>query len=259
MNVTAFGRERMDPEPPSSRLQGAVKEYATRGIRLYLLLFVIEVGAFFVIASLPFLPGEKAFFTSQSNQINNEFQGVGFLGQFWGIFTNNFRIAAIELIPGLGAVFFAISLYETARIIEAIAGTDQASPVLVLVLLLLLFPHSYLELPAYAVATGEGLVLAYAIARWLLATGPSPVSLKVEFWQLALNVVVVAAMLLVAAVFESAEIQLGAMWFWVTWLPFVGLVALAISLYRKLNKIRNETRAELSSEAKKDDSSHLSV
>ncbi len=236
-----------------------MSEYAARGIRLYLVLFAIEVVLFLVIASLPFFPGERAFFTNQSNQINNQFQGASLLSQFWGIFTNNFRISAVEMIPGLGALVFAISLYETARIIEAIAGTDNASPILVLVLLLLLFPHSYIELPAYAVATGEGLVLAYAIARWLLATGPSPVSLSVEFWQLALNVVVVAVMLVAAALFESVEIQLGAMWFWITWIPFAGLVVLALSLYRRLNRIRNENQAELPAEVKKDDSSHLSV
>jgi uncharacterized membrane protein SpoIIM required for sporulation len=247
----------LEPEQSRTGLAGAIEEYASRGLLLFLVLFAIEVGLFFVVASLPFFPGEKAFYTSQSNQINTQFQGASLLTQFWGIFTNNFRIAVIEMVPVLGAAFFAFSLYATARILEAIAASDNDSPILVLVLLLLLFPHSYIELPAYAVATGEGLVLAYAIARWLFASGSSPVRFRVELGQLLLNLTIVTVMLLVAALFESVEIQLG-LAFWATWLPFAGLVALTIILKRRLDKIKKEKGAELSAVTKKDDSSHLS-
>jgi len=249
-------------EPEKAGLRGAITEFASRGLLLYVVLFLIEVGLFFVVASLPFFPGEQALYTSQSNQINSEFANASLLTQFWGIFTNNFRIAALEMIPGFGVLLFGISLYATARILEVISITDGTSAVLVIIILLLLFPHSYIELPAYAVATGEGLFLLYAIIRWLggKARGGSAVNWNVEGWQFVINLIIVTVMLLVAALFESVEIQLGADLFWITWVPFAGLIALTIILNRRLNKIRKENRERLSSTGiKMDDSSHLSA
>jgi uncharacterized membrane protein SpoIIM required for sporulation len=247
-------------EPDKAGVRGAITEFASRGLLLYVVLFLIEVGLFFVVATIPFFPGEQAFYTSQSNQINNEFANASLLTQFWGIFTNNFRIAVIEMIPGLGVVFFGVSLYATARILEVIGITDSTSALLIIIVLLLLFPHSYIELPAYAVATGEGLFLLYAFLKWLRgkASGRSVVNWSVEGWQFAINLIIVTVMLLVAALFESVEIQLGADLFWITWLPFAGLIALTIMLNRRLNRIRKEKRTQLSSaEIKMDDSSHL--
>jgi uncharacterized membrane protein SpoIIM required for sporulation len=251
------GTDELEDKRTSEGLRSALAAYASRGLLLYLALFIIEVGLFFLVATLPFFPGEQAFYTAQSNQLNNEFQGASLFTQFWGIFTNNFRIALLEMIPGLGVALFGFSLYATARVLEVIANTDNVSPLLVLFLLLLLFPHSWIELPAYAVATGEGLFLLYAI--WSFATGSRRINLRDEGWQLAINFIIVAVMLLVAALFESVEIQLGAGLFWITWLPFAGLIALAVLLNKRLMKIKKEDVAELSSGEKMDDSSHLSA
>ena len=140
-----------------------IMDFAKRGVKPFVALFLIEIALFLVISALPFLPGEQSLYTSQGNQIGNEFQGVGLFGQFVGIFANNFRIALIEMVPIIGPILFAISIYETARVSEALALTQGLPPVLVVIVLLLLFPHSWLELPAYAVATMEGLYLFYAL------------------------------------------------------------------------------------------------
>jgi uncharacterized membrane protein SpoIIM required for sporulation len=238
---------------------GAISEYASRGLLLFVLLFLTEVGVFLLVVSLPFFPGEKAIFVSQSNQIGSEFKNASLATQFFGIFTNNFRIGLIEMIPGLGSALFAFSLYSTARIIEVDALTQGVSPVL-LVLFLFIFPYSYLELPAYAVATGEGLYLSYAILRWLFSTGGRPVDFRAEAWQLFVNIMIVAVMLTVAALFESVELQLlqdEPALFWVTWVPFAGIVALAIVLNRRLGRMRREKSSGLSSQLKREDSPHL--
>ena len=238
---------------------GAISEYASRGLLLFVLLFLTEVGVFLLVVSLPFFPGEKAIFVSQSNQIGSEFKNASLATQFFGIFTNNFRIGLIEMIPGLGSALFAFSLYSTARIIEVDALTQGVSPVL-LVLFLFIFPYSYLELPAYAVATGEGLYLSYAILRWLFSTGGRPVDFRAEAWQLFFNIMIVAVMLTVAALFESVELQLlqdEPALFWVTWVPFAGIVALAIVLNRRLGRMRREKSSGLSSQLKREDSPHL--
>ena len=249
----------MEEEPARKGLMGAISEYASRGLLLFVLLFLTEVGVFLLVVSLPFFPGEKAIFVSQSNQIGSEFKNASLATQFFGIFTNNFRIGLIEMIPGLGSALFAFSLYSTARIIEVDALTQGVSPVL-LVLFLFIFPYSYLELPAYAVATGEGLYLSYAILRWLFSTGGRPVDFRAEAWQLFVNIMIVAVMLTVAALFESVELQLlqdEPALFWVTWVPFAGIVALAIVLNRRLGRMRREKSSGLSSQLKREDSPHL--
>jgi uncharacterized membrane protein SpoIIM required for sporulation len=249
----------LEEEPARKGLMGAISEYASRGLLLFVLLFLTEVGVFLLVVSLPFFPGEKAIFVSQSNQIGSEFKNASLATQFFGIFTNNFRIGLIEMIPGLGSALFAFSLYSTARIIEVDALTQGVSPVL-LVLFLFIFPYSYLELPAYAVATGEGLYLSYAILRWLFSTGGRPVDFRAEAWQLFVNIMIVAVMLTVAALFESVELQLlqdEPALFWVTWVPFAGIVALAIVLNRRLGRMRREKSSGLSSQLKREDSPHL--
>ncbi len=255
----AVGRNDVEDELARTGLKGAISEYASRGLLLFVLLFLLEIGVFLLVVSLPFLPGEKAIFVNQSNQIGSEFKNASLATQFVGIFTNNFRIGLIEMIPGLGGALFAFSLYSTARIIEVEALTQGVSPVL-LVLFLFIFPYSYIELPAYAVATGEGLYLSYAILRWLFSTGGRSVDFKVEGRQLIVNIGIVAVMLAVAALFESVELQLlqdNPGFFWVTWIPFAGIVALAIVLNRRLGRMRREKRSELSSQLKGEDSPHL--
>ena len=242
-----------------SGIRGAIAELASRGLLVYLALFAIEIGLFFVISSLPFFSGEKALYTGQANQLNSTFANQSFVSTFGGIFVNNYRIALLEMVPGLGVILFAASLYATARVLEAIADNESASPFVVLVVLLLFFPHSYIELPAYAVATGAGLLLVYSFFRWLFATGPrSPVRLGDALWLLALNLVLVTVMLLVAALFESVELELGG-WFLVTWVPFAVLVVLTLKLKRRADRMRKENGVEPSAEEKAGDGSRLAV
>lgn len=127
-------------------LETAVKQFAKRGLMLCLVLFFAEVALFFVVSSLPFFPGEKSFYTNQSNTIGTEFQNASLPVEFWGIFSNNYMIAR-EFIPVLGPILFGASLYATARVLEIISLNDNVSPLIVVLVLLLFFPHSWIELP----------------------------------------------------------------------------------------------------------------
>ncbi len=239
------GVRKMEATPSEQKdtfLKSAVKEFARRGLLLCVLLFLIEVGLFFAISSLPFFPGEQSLYTNQSNQIGTEFQNATLFTQFSGIFVNNYRIALIEMVPGIGLLFFAFSLYATARILEVISINDHASPLLLVLVLLLLFPHSWIELPAYAVATAEGTFLLYAIVKWLFdSSGRNSVRWSGELGQLIINVAIVTIMLAVAALFESVEIQLGLL-FWVTWIPFAAIIVVVLVLNHRLSRIRKRLK-----------------
>jgi uncharacterized membrane protein SpoIIM required for sporulation len=230
------------PERPDTFLETAVKQFAKRGLMLCVLLFLVEVALFFIVSSLPFFPGEKSFYTNQSNSISTEFQNASLPVEFWGIFTNNYMIALREFIPVLGPILFAASLYATARVLEIISLNDHVSPLIVVLVLLLFFPHSWIELPAYAVATAESLFLTYAVVKWLFDTKGGTIKWGAEFGQFLIYLAIVTVMLLVAALFESVEIQIGLL-FWVTWIPFAGIIVVVILLYHRLNRIRESMKA----------------
>ncbi|MDA4121679.1 MAG: stage II sporulation protein M [Thaumarchaeota archaeon] len=230
-----------------SRWDRAVRDYAVRGLLLCLTLFLIEVGVLFLVPSIPFFPGEKGYYISQANQLSNTTSHASGPQLFYDIFTNNYRISLIEMIPGLGVIFFAISMYVTARVSLAIAFNEpQPVPGAVLVILLFILPHSYLELPAYAVATAEGLYLLYAIIKVLSnSRGGDEGRMTKEVWQLGINVLIVTVMLAVAALFETTEIVLGAFNAFLTWIPFIGIAYLVYRLNKRLSEIRKEAQMQV--------------
>jgi uncharacterized membrane protein SpoIIM required for sporulation len=229
------------PERQDTFLETAVKQFAKRGLLLCVVLFLLEVALFIVVSNLPFFPGEKSFYTNQSNTIGTEFQNASLPVEFWGIFTNNYMIALREFIPVLGPILFGVSLYATARVLEIISLNDHVSPFIVVLVLLLFFPHSWIELPAYAVATAESLFLTYAVGKWLFDTKGGAIKWGAELGQFLIYLAIVTVMLLVAALFESVEIQIGLL-FWVTWIPFAGIIVVVILLYHRLNKIREKMK-----------------
>lgn len=238
-------------QPPEENketfMQTAVKLFAKRGLMLCVILFLIEVALFLIISSLPFFPGEKAFYAGQEGSLNNEFKNATVTTEFWGIFTNNYQIALREFIPVLGPILFAASMYATARVLEIIALNQGVPALLVAFILLLLFPHSWIELPAYAVATAESIWLTYAAVKWLFDTKGRAINWTAELGQLLIYFAIVTVMLLVAALFESVEIALeipsDPFLFLVMWIPFAAIIAVVSVLYLRLARLRRQLKA----------------
>jgi uncharacterized membrane protein SpoIIM required for sporulation len=199
-------------------------------------LFVLELVVFVALPSFPFMQGEQQSYTQQAQQLGNLLSGRTFLEQTWVVFSNNLRVALVEMLPGLGAIIFGASLYDTARITQAIA-LNQNLPASLLVLLLFTLPHSWIELSAYPVATGEGILFLNSLLRWLLRE--EKWRMGAELRHLALAIGLVAAILLVAAVFEVEEIQLGLQGF-VLWGPFGVLAAIILVLRHRILRARKE-------------------
>ena len=147
--------------------QNVLRAFVSRRLTFFGVLFAAELAVFIVLPSIPFLRGEQQSYTQQAQQLGNMLNGRTFLEQTWVVYFNNLRVALVEMIPGLGAVVFGASLYDTARVTQAIALT-QNLPAGLLVLLLFILPHSWIELSAYPVATGEGILFLNSLLRWLL-------------------------------------------------------------------------------------------
>ena len=175
------------PEEKKSIWDAALRAFTHRGLIVIALIFLIEIVLFFAISALPFYPGEQADYANQSKQIGAQVQGASLPTQFWGIFSNNYGIAIRELVPGLGLVIFSVSIYATARILEVISVQDHVSPFVLVLVLLLLFPHSWLELPAYAVAAAESILIVYAFVKWLSDSKGGAVNWRSELGMFVIN------------------------------------------------------------------------
>ena len=209
---------------------GVWKGFFGRRFFVFLVLFVAEMTVFFALPAVPFAPGEKDTYTQQAKQLGGVLNN-SFVGQIAAIYLNNMKVGLVELVPGLGPLFFALSLYETARVIQAIAPHDF-SPVLLVVALFVL-PHSWIELPVYALATGESLLLLYSLLRWLLKG--ERWRMKMELEQLLLVVLVISVTLFLGAVFEVTEIALGLPGL-LMWAPFGVLAAMVLIFRRRVRR-----------------------
>ncbi len=216
------------PSRPSTKLSEVWRRFFGRRLTLFLALFLAEIFVFFVLPSLPFLSGEQDFYNQGAKQVGELLTGKSFIGQAADIYSHNVKVGLVELIPGVGPFIFGISLYGTARVTQAIAIT-QGLPSSLLVLSLFILPHSWIELPAYAIATGESLLLLYSLLRWLLKD--ERWRLRMEMEQLLLVILVITLTLFVAALFEVTEIQVGLEGL-LLWGPF-GLIAASVLLFRR--------------------------
>jgi uncharacterized membrane protein SpoIIM required for sporulation len=207
-----------------------------------LALFLVELVLIFVVANAPFFPNEYNSYYQQYNNItpilsNNAIQ------QILDIFSNNFRVALIEIIPILGVLVFGISIYSTARVVEVIGIVQKEGTVAALTTLFAL-PSTWLELPAYCIATVESLFLAYALFR-VARYGRSVFIREVRF--LLVNIILIAGVLIVAATVEVTEIQLeavgsadfgqaGSIIAFLTWVPALVIITLAVRFWRRAKK-----------------------
>jgi uncharacterized membrane protein SpoIIM required for sporulation len=221
-------------------------------------LFVVEIAVVFVVANSAFFPSELTSYEKQYNSfepILNESAA----GQVSGIFANNIKVAVIELAPVLGLVIFGVSLYQTARIVEVIGITKGVGVGLALASLFFL-PSTWLELPAYAIAAAESIYVVYAFYIGF-KSGWQRLLREIRF--VIVNLVLIAGVLIVAATFEMAEIQLEQgpgqtqAYALLTWLPFAAVFAGWLVFWRRARRDAPALEARDEAEPSADDGATL--
>jgi uncharacterized membrane protein SpoIIM required for sporulation len=204
---------------------------------LIAILFLVEIAMIVFIANSAFLPSELGIYERQYNSTSAVLNQSA-AGQVMGIFSNNFRVAIVELVPLLGLAIFGLSLYETARIVEVIAIVKNVGVGLALGNLFFL-PSTWLELPAYAIAAAESFYLVYALFLGF-KSGWSKFAREIRF--LVVNIILIAGVLIVAAAFEVTEIQFEQgpvqtqAYALLTWIPFVVVFAGVIAFWRRARR-----------------------
>ncbi len=204
-------------EPPGN----AVNEFLdTRRLLLVLGVLLVEVGVFAAGLSTPLSASVRH---SIENQTGTQFASVPTASApqlFTFIFTHNLPFALVEMIPILGAVVFVSSIYVTGLAAQvgalAYGYPGQFGAVL------LLFPYSFVEFSAYAVAVGAGVMLIVSWRRGRLGR---------ELRVLVLEMAAVPLLLFVAAAMETTTKFFPLAGF-ALWLP-TGLAVAALAIYAR--------------------------
>ncbi|MEM3839267.1 MAG: stage II sporulation protein M [Candidatus Micrarchaeaceae archaeon] len=199
--------------------------------RTALLLFIAEVAVLLIFSAVP-LP------TSVANVLSNNYQalkqqiaGMSFPQAAGYIFAHNLEIATGEMLPLLGGLLLAVSVSSTGLTLSAISHSYNIAGVAIGASLFIL-PHTWIELSAYAFASTEGLFLLLSLIKWKKSA-----PFMQELNRAASAWLLVAATLLVAAIFESGELQLGmsnSAYPLLAWLPFIAVIAAAAEARRRL-------------------------
>lgn len=212
-------------------------------LTLIIVLFVVSQVILFSAALLPFFPGEEQNYMTMWNTIESQVSGASFLSQFGQIFSNNLAIALVNMVPGFGLITMVVASYNTGRIIQ-VAAMSQNMPAWVAAFTLFLFPHTWVEELSYPIAVATGLTA-------LTWRGLSPDELgrrldrkSVKF---ALALVVVTGTLTIAGLLEVSEPALGASAL-LLWIPVLaGAIYLLTTWWG--NSRKQKTRANGDSRA----------
>ena len=202
---------------------------------LALTLFLVSQLILILAAVLPFFPGEAQMYNTILNSTRSQVAGATFMEAFKGIFVNNLQVAWGGMLPVLGQLSFGLASYNTGRIIQAIAISDNYSSAVVLVTLYLL-PHTWVEESAYPIATAAGLL---AITTWR-SVSPNEFAHRPNWgsWKLVFTMVGVALILVAAGLIETAGLYLGAGEL-LLWIP-VGIASFFVVTWtRQRRRIRS--------------------
>ncbi len=213
------------PPPASERPWGILGElFERRRLLLFLAVLVIEFGIF---AAGLFTPLSGQAQLDLQNQTNTAFASVPTatapqLASF--IFQHNLAIAAFELVPVLGALFFVYSIYVTGVVAQVIAlgagYPGQYGAVL------FVFPYSLVEVSAYAMAVGAGVMLLVALRKKRLGR---------ELRVFVLEMTAVVGVLLTAAVMETVT-RFSPVVGLLLWIP-TGLAVAAIVVFARMTRV----------------------
>jgi uncharacterized membrane protein SpoIIM required for sporulation len=196
--------------------------------RVFLILFIIELAGFAIISSLPIHdPALYSSFKSEDNSIISQ----SFFPMWLSIFPHNLLIASIEFIPIIGIFMFLFSIGSTASVI-AVEGTSTHVNGFAIFASLMLLPHSWLELPAYAVAVSTDIYIFYYLIKGTLRDNYMKIIYMYLF--IVLELAFAGAIETSEILLEESTHPLDAFYMWI---PSVFIIAFLIWLFRRINSV----------------------
>jgi len=214
----------LDAPPVPERRRSALTElFDRRRLFVFLLALLAEFAVFVFGLITPLsVPAQQTL----ENQTSAQFAAVPTASAqqlVTLIFTHNFLLAYLELVPVLGAFVFVYSIYVTGLVAQVIA-TSAGYPGQ-LGVILFIFPYSLVEFSAYAIAVASGVMLVLA---WRRKT------LRREIRVFPLEMVAVVVVLALAAVMETAT-RFSPLIGFILWLP-TGLGVAGLVLFSRRSR-----------------------
>jgi hypothetical protein len=197
------------PSPPRLLSKGR--------LTLMAVAFALELVLFFAGLLVPIDPGTRSILVNQTSSEFGTIQSVSPIQVVFLIFSHNFAIALVDTVPMLGILSFGTSMFATGVLAQSLIASSGVPGFFGA--FLLLFPYSLVELSAYAVALGSGIMIIAALRDGRL---------RLEVKILAEEIVVVICLLLLAAIMEEAT-NLSLVLGLALWIP-TGLAATAIGM-----------------------------
>ena len=199
--------------------------------RLFYVMFGIEILIFLIVSALPAVDPALLFeFKQEQSTIDTE----SYFPMFLSIFPSNLRVATLEFIPALGIFFYFDSIVVTSYIL-ALEGTAKGISGISIFLSLALLPHTWLEIPSYAVAASTSIYLLYYLIK-------RRAELRHKAKKIFYMYLFVVLELAVAGAVESAEIVFyynypspaNVEYMFLMWLPSIPAILILIMLYKKI-------------------------
>lgn len=210
------------PEPQDEKT-GVRRDLLSRGrLIVFGVLLAVEFGILFAALSWPMDQATQQSLLQQANNILGGAKNPEPVALFTTIFTNNVRVALVEMIPVLGLLVFVISIFTTGQVIQVIS-LSEGLPGTLGGVILLVFPFALIELSAYVIAVGSGTLL---LAGW------GQKRLRREVKVFVLEALLVVAILVIAAAMETATIMLPVIGL-ALWLPTAFSIVWLVTLLRK--------------------------
>jgi Stage II sporulation protein M len=214
--------EQGQPEAAQQAPSGGLPARLTSRGRLTLfgLALAVELVIFFGAMVYPISQVQQQELVRQANNLLGSTGNQTSTSIFEAIFTNNIRVALIEMVPAAGAALFAASIFTTGQVVQALA-LSSGLPGPVFGMLIFFFPFAIVELSAYAIAVASGSMLVIAWRRK---------KLKEEVRVFVAEVALVLVCIFLAAAMETVGIVSPLVGF-ALWLPTaVAIFALVMAV-----------------------------
>lgn len=188
--------------------------------KLILILFIVKMIVFLGITVFPITNQSLIFrfLGTSSTKVSN----ISVIERANLIFIHNWILVMLDAIPLFGLIFMVISTVITGIILNSFAISEDV-PTYIASLRLLLYAHSWIELPTYAIASAVGIYLM----------------IKPEEWKRGLLTLSITPLwLYFAALIESYEFT--AKDFYISWIYGLPLLIAVIMIYVIIQRISDK-------------------
>ena len=203
-------------------------EFASKNIKLKniaIKLFVFEIIILFVLSAITIPASLGKTLKSSFNSVAGKIYNQSYPNMVFSIFSHNLEIATGEIVPVVGPAYFTLSAGVTS-ITAAYVGKakDLSGPLIMLNLFIL--PDTWLELPSYAIAAAESIMLIIALLNH---------SFKKELKRALFVWIFIAIELFTAASIESGVLKLAKtpILALALWIPTLIIVSIFIMIANK--------------------------